>query len=102
MKKYELLKSGDSIVRILEIRDDKVLVIDCIKRTMPVWVESAVLKIYTECDDSEFIADIDDLSPEQRKVMQDRYNMIAPVLPFIADNAMRARAIESVAKEYEV
>ena len=34
MKKYNLLRSGDSIIRVLEVQGDRVLVIDCIKRTM--------------------------------------------------------------------
>lgn len=44
MKKYELLRSGESIVRVLEIRQNKVLVIDCIRRTMLVWVDVMVLE----------------------------------------------------------
>ena len=36
MKKYDLLRSGDNIIRVLEVRGDRILVIDCIKRTMPV------------------------------------------------------------------
>ena len=33
MKKYDLLQSGDSIIRVLEIQD-KILIIDCVKQTM--------------------------------------------------------------------
>lgn len=103
MKKYDLLKSGDSIVRVLEIRQDKVLIIDCIKRTMPVWTETAVLEPYTKCSDGEFAAaDIDELSSDQRKIMQERYTIIAPILPFIADDTMRSQVIQSVATEYGV
>ncbi len=36
MKKYDLLRSGDAIIRVLEVQGNRVLVIDCIKRTMPV------------------------------------------------------------------
>ena len=38
MKKYDLIRSGDSIIRVLDMQDDRVLVIDCIKHSMPVWV----------------------------------------------------------------
>lgn len=44
MKKYDLLRSGDSIIRVLDIRDERILVIDCIKHTMPVWVDVEPLK----------------------------------------------------------
>lgn len=48
MKKYDLLRSGGNIIRVLEIQSDRVLVIDCIKRTMPIWFERVVLESY--CD----------------------------------------------------
>lgn len=44
MKKYDLLRSGDSIIRVLDVQDDRILVIDCIKHTMPVWVDVETLK----------------------------------------------------------
>ncbi len=49
MKKYDLLRSGDNIIRVLDIQGDRVLVIDCIKRTMPMWVEAAALEVYSKC-----------------------------------------------------
>lgn len=43
LKKYMLLKKEDgeevSIYRVLELVEEKVLVIDCIKKIMPVWKE---------------------------------------------------------------
>lgn len=39
MKKYDLLRSGDNIIRILDIQDNRILMIDCVKHTMPVWME---------------------------------------------------------------
>ena len=47
MKKYDLLRSGDNIIRILDIQDDRILMIDCIKQTMPVQISvSALMKNY--------------------------------------------------------
>ena len=50
MKKYDLLRSGDSIVRVLEVQGDRILVIDYIKRTMPTWVKyggsGILLRVY--------------------------------------------------------
>ena len=43
------LRPGDSIIRVLDVQGDRVLVIDCIKRTMPVWVERATLESCSEC-----------------------------------------------------
>lgn len=100
MKKYNLMKSGEKILRILEVQEDKVLVIDCVRRTMPTWVDPAALESYAECADSEFTADSDDLSPEQRKVMQERYTMIAPVLSIVGDEWKRSAAIGTIAENH--
>ena len=46
MKKYDLLRSGDNIVRVLDIQQERVFVIECINRKMPVWMESELLESY--------------------------------------------------------
>ena len=109
MKKYDLLRNGDSIIRVLDIQSDRVLVIDCIKRTMPKWMETMELESYSECTDDELsevtgivMVDIGSLGSDQRKVMYERYTMIAPILSFISDDKMRSRLICSVASEYGV
>ncbi len=109
MKKFDLLRSGDSIVRVLEIQGKQILTIDCIKQTMPVWVESESLKSYTECnvdDLSEIagfaMADADTLVADQRKIMYERYTMIAPILSFIANESVRSQLISSIATEHKI
>ena len=85
MKKYDLFQSGENIIRVLEVQGDRVLVIDCIKRTMPLWVELVALESYSECtnDESRIVVGVDDLDADQRKTMYERYTMIAPILPFV-------------------
>ena len=109
MKKYDLLQSGDSIIRVLEVQGDRVLVIDCTKRTMPVWIEITALESCSECTYGELseatgivIVRVDDLDADQRKTMYERYTMIAPILPFLADDRMRSRIICSVAEGHGV
>ncbi len=109
MKKYDLLRSGENIIRVLEVQADRVLVIDCIKRTMPTWVNMVALELYSECTSGELsevtglvLVDADNLDADQRRVMYERYTMIAPILPFIADDGMRSRQIGSVAEEHRV
>ena len=74
MKKYDLLRSGERIIRVLDVQGDRVLVIDCIKRTMPVWVELDTLESYSECTYGErsevtggIMVGTDDLDADQRK-----------------------------------
>jgi len=109
MKKHDLLKDGNNIIRVLEIQPDKILIIDCIKKTMPVWVESSLLDSFSGCTNevlseaTNFAAtDIDVLDADQRKTMYDRYTLIAPILPFIADERMRSKVISSTATEHNI
>ena len=109
MQKYELLKSNDTMIRVLEIRPEQVLILDCIKRTMPVWVDPVVLDTSIPCSTNKLcditgisISPIDSMNAEQRKIAYDRYTLIAPVLPFIADSEMRATVIHSISKEKDI
>ena len=108
MKKYDLLRSGERIIRVLDVQGDRVLVIDCIKRTMPVWVE-VELESYSECTNDNLsdvtggvLVGVDNLDADQRKIMHERYTMIALILSFVADDKMRTRLICSVAEEHRV
>ena len=109
MKKRDLLKNGNNIIRVLEIKLDKILIIDCIKKTMPVWVESSALDSFSRCtgevlnEATKFtVTAIDVLDADQRKAMYDRYSLIAPILPFIADERMRSKVIGSTAIEHNI
>lgn len=109
MKKHDLLKDGNSIIRVLEIKPDKILVIDCIKRTMPVWVDSSTLDSFSDCtnevlNEATNFTDpaVDALDTDQKKSMYNRYTLIAPILPFIADERMRSEFIGSTATEHDI
>lgn len=109
MKKHDLLKDGNNIIRVLEIQPDKILIIDCIKRSMPVWVECSVLDSFIGCTDEVLnqtmnftVTAIDALDADQKRTMYDRYTLIAPILPFIADERMRAKVISSTAIENSI
>ncbi|MBR4907352.1 MAG: DDE-type integrase/transposase/recombinase [Clostridia bacterium] len=99
-----LMRNGNIILRALENAGEQVLVIDCLKRTMPVWLAAAELKGYTEISEEElheatgeYPCDAEMLNPEQRKIAYQRYTMIAGVLPFLADKDVRCQAIRNAA-----
>lgn len=109
MKKHDLLKDGNKIIRVLEIQPDMILMIDCIKRTMPVWVNPLALDSFSVCTDEVLIQTtnftvtaIDALGSNQRKAMYDRYTLIVPILSFVADERMRSKVISSIAKEHNI
>ena len=53
MKKNDLMKKDDMIVRVLDMNCDKVLIINCINKTMPVWVDKSYLELFVVCSESE-------------------------------------------------
>lgn len=109
MLKNDLLRLNDTIYRVIEVSDRKVLVIDCIKQTMPIWMPIDTL---TECPTIPFeelltvtnktIPHIESLSQEQISTMHQRFTMIAPILSYVADEHMRSRLIEDMAQRHNV
>ena len=51
------MKNGDIIIRILEEKDDRVFVIDCVNKTMPEWCDKSLLLEYQNCFDEELSID---------------------------------------------
>lgn len=109
MKKNSLLKSGEKILRVLEVKNEKVFVMDCVKRTMPYWVIADSLAGYEECAESEMIQrtgvvipDIDTLDAENRRFIREHFTMIAPVLPFVSDIKQRIYIINQISIEKNV
>lgn len=109
MKKNELIMSDSGIYRILQIQDDKMLVIDCDKMNMPSWKKAGSMEVERTCGEEEVYAlhditleDIDAVSPDRKQVMYQRYTMIAGVLPFLDDDKMRSVMITKAADEYGV
>ena len=114
MKKHDLLKNENRIIRVLAIENDRVQIIDCIRRTMPVWIEVSMTEAYSVCQEKELlditdmqIADMDTLDAEQKKTMYDRYTLIAPILvsiiPYLekhTDVDTAHRIMTLVEKEY--
>lgn len=103
MKKNNLIKTDSGIFRILSIDGNKVLAIDCKKKTMPQFFS------YDFFNDGEpFISissdylDFDELSPADRKIAQQRYTMIASAISVLDDVKQRNLMIEKSAKQFGV
>ena len=102
-QKNQLLRHDDRIIRVLAV-DTDVLTIDCLKRTMPQWMSAEDLQNWEPCDETVLpspdvpISDMENLTPEQRKVMHERYTLIAPVIPFIHKEAQRSAMIAQMAE----
>lgn len=102
--KNQLLQNDTQLVRVLDMEADRVFIIDCIKRTMPVWKDIEFINEYVPCSEDTlqeitdtFIIDLDNVDSEGRKTAYERYTMIAPLLPFVSDLKKRKELINSLA-----
>lgn len=102
-----IFKTENSLLRVLASDNNRMLVIDCIKRTMPRWI--VYLEDCEEVPEEGLQAilgvkfeDIEELSPKTKKTMYERYTLISGVLSFVKNDEMRNKAIESISKEHNV
>lgn len=94
----------NTIYRVLDKRDDLVLVIDCVKQSMPRWIGIDQLNgatTYTASDLLNHTSTVirNDLSIDEEAICNKRYTVIAEVLPYIADQSLRNEAISKAAQE---
>ena len=103
MKKNDLIKTDSGIFRILSIDSNKVLAIDCEKKTMPQFFS------FDFFNDSEIINCIspdyrkfEDLSPADRKIAQQRYTMIASAVSVLDDVKQRNLMLDKSSKQFGI
>ena len=99
------MKKGENIIRILEVKDKCVLIIDCIKKTMPKWYDMSFLDGYEYCLEDELGLDIrteETLPAAEKRIMHERYTLIAGILPFVSDEKMRSLMISKVSEQKQV
>ena len=53
MQNNELLKLGESVIRVLDIRTGQAFIVDCRNKTMPKWVDMERLSDYAACSEEE-------------------------------------------------
>ena len=106
MQRNELLRKGDSIIRVVSVEEERVLVIDCLRPLMPKWVAPSNLSEYDVCSEDElyqtsgfFPPEIEILSTTARRIAYERYTTIAGILPYVADETKRSDAIRFAAKQ---
>ena len=92
MQKHELRKWQGSIIKILAEKENQVLIIDCIHRKMPVWVNVSELAASPECSEEDFstasdiqLPDFETLPSTAKRIAHERYALIAGILPFVAN-----------------
>lgn len=109
MQKNELLQKNNNIVRVLEIENNKALIVSCIKRSVPKWISTTELTEYTESSINT-LSDItgicpltmDELDNKSRCTAYERFTTIAGILPFLADDKSRCNAISNMAQHFNI
>lgn len=106
MEKNQLLRCQGTIYRVLEVEEDSILLIDCIKKTMPKWYDIGWIEAYENCSEEELLegtemklAEEQDLGQKARCIIHERFTVIAGILPFIDDERLRAEAVRKIAKK---
>lgn len=101
MKKNDLIKVQNTTYRILGIRDNKLLCINCLEASMPTWLQ--IPEHYSSIDEDELYhatntlkEDISNISPARRKVAYERFSIIAGIVASIDDKPHYIQQINSV------
>ena len=109
MQKNDLYFKEDLIIRVLDVKKDRALMIDCIRRTMPQRKDIASLTGWEKCSEEKLyeIADVDlpeldSIYPENRKVAYERYTMIAPILRLLPDEKKKCEMISAIANNEKI
>ena len=90
LTKNELIEKEGTLYRILAIRDESVLILDCVRQTMPEWKPMQEIGGASPCKENVlyrktgmFPAPIEDVEPKKKKEAYRRFAWIAGVLPFL-------------------
>ena len=84
----------DTVWRVLEKSGGEILVIDCMRKTMPKWMDLSELKEASEISEGEFYTELGfqpdrQSSASERKIMRDRFSVIAGIMPFVGEKRKR-------------
>lgn len=109
VSKNMLLRNDETILRVIDVRNDSVFLIDCFKRTMPEWADLSTVSRLETCTEKDLWAETDvvipemqDLEPEQLRLVHEHFTVIAGVLPFVSDKKERTRMIDRISQEKQV
>ena len=108
MKKNDYLKVNDIIYRILAVDKDNYLVLNCNTKNMPAWKKESELAdgVIINREEAFEILEIELIEEELTgiafKKAHERYTMIAGVLAFMNDDALRCQVIKMAVDTYGI
>ena len=103
MRKNDIVKMDQGVFRILTVDEDQVLAIDCEKKTMPQFFPVSFF------ENREILKEIsssflpwEELSPNERKIAQKRYTMIAAAVAVVNDKPKRNAMIDYASHQFNI
>lgn len=107
--KNKIYRNDDTVLRVLSEKGGSVLVIDCVKKSMPKWITTAAISNFVECSEIELLSltsmvipDIDSLDASSKEFMHKHFTMIAGILPFVGDEKQRSYLVDAISKEMNI
>ena len=105
----KLIKHGNEIFRILNSKEGYAFAINCIKQTMPKWISEAEFENSIECTEQELLeatnitlSDIETLDIPIQKRINERFGIIAEILPFVSEYKMRTEKINEASAAHNL
>ena len=107
MKVNDLFTQHGSIFRLLGVSGNKALIINCLEKKMPYWVNMETIQD-SELTTQEHLLEklnvdlptYDSLTQEKRKTIHEKYGSISLVLPFISQEPERNSSIEICSQKF--
>ena len=96
MKSKALYRKENQFMRVLKVQEDRVFVIDCVKRLIPKWEDENCLEGFVECEEQELLdylgksfEEPEEMSEKERMVMHERFQMIYGAVTFSHNSFLR-------------
>lgn len=107
MRNHKIYRHGDTMLRILEQKEGEVLIIDCVKKTMPRWIKCSDLFEDVEISEEQLKEALRIEIPKQISAlgsgeMHRRFSVIAGILPYVGDKKKRSFFIAECAEQYGI
>ncbi len=106
MRKNDLLNTENSILRVLEIQENSVFIIDCMERRMPRWVDLSTLVSCSNISEQDLLnatamdmPDMDNLDWNSKRFIHEHYSLIAPILPVVSNKQQRNLSISRISAD---
>ena len=107
--KNKIIKNKDHIFRVLEVKDNQYLVVDCKKLRMPKWVLEDEVKDYIVISEEELLSALnvslcnyDDLNNDDKKITNDRFGSISIIINSVGDYQVRTSLLKLCSDSYKV